>query len=65
MPLINKVGCYEAYVSFICQLNFHQCDPKTDTTIPLCKKTCMKFLSKCQTYSNSLCENFPEKNCQI
>lgn len=64
MPLINNLGCYEAYISLICQLNFHECDPKTDTTIPVCKSVCDKFLSKCGTFPSTLCDKYPTTNCQ-
>ena len=62
LPLINVIGCLNSYISFICKKNFLPCDMEKDLTYPICKKTCKKFLSKCETYSN-LCDSFPEKNC--
>lgn len=64
MPLINKVGCLKAYVSFLCQMNFHPCDEETDTSIHLCKSVCETFVNKCGTHKKEICEDFPKENCK-
>jgi hypothetical protein len=31
LPLINNSGCLESYISFLCKMNFKQCDPDSKT----------------------------------
>ena len=59
MPLINSVGCYEAYIHYICKINFQACDPQLDQTITICRKVCEQFVSKCETHPKEICASLP------
>ena len=57
LPLINNLGCMEAYIQFICEKNFIPCEIGDDKTKNVCEKICKKFISKCGTW-NGICDNF-------
>ena len=64
MPLINKIGCLDAYLQFICKKNFPYCNYENDTSYSICKSTCDNFVSKCDTYNGDLCKDYPTNNCK-
>lgn len=64
MPLINSIGCFEAYIHYICKINFQACDPQLDQTITICRKVCEEFVSKCETHPKEICASLPVSNCK-
>lgn len=64
MPLINIIGCLDAYLYFICKSNFKLCDMTSnykliilaDVTFDMCQSVCQTFQNTCQTNS-AICQS--------
>ena len=64
MPLINNIGCLNAYFQFICKKNFPLCNYENNTSYNICKSICENFVGKCKTYNSDLCKNYPINDCR-
>lgn len=63
MSLINNSGCLDAYISYMCKMNFKSCDSINNNSKDICQSVCLTFLKKCKTYNN-LCDHYPTENCE-